>query len=145
MKINFERLLKEAIPPKKSHASDAGWDLFACLPTNFAPAPTGHITVLPHSWAMIPVGWRLHMPTNEELFANNVATFSAVACGYIVVPCIIDPGYSGDIGPVIHNLTEMPIQIEHGQKVSQLLFLQTCPVVVDPSFVTTPIRESKTP
>lgn len=113
MKINLVKLDPDAVEPKRRFPSDAGLDLFALRA----------VVIQPQEMTIVPVGWRIIIPPNENCFAWNTSTFSSSNKGLIVLPGIIDPGYFGDCGPLIFNLSEVERVILAGSKVSQLIFL----------------------
>lgn len=131
--ISFERLSPAAIPPKRENPSDAGWDLFLQHDTAIPPG----------SPVMVAVGWRLHMPLNECLYVHNLGTSGISVKGIIILPGVIDPGYEGDIGPIVLNATQGYINLKRGDKISQLVFLHTANVENRPDFRVKPIRKDK--
>ena len=65
MKIKIQRLREEAIIPQRAHDSDAGYDLFACIPTEIA--------IQPHETVKIPTGVAITPPagTFGAIFARS--------------------------------------------------------------------------
>ena len=133
MRVSFEPLSPKAIMPTRPHTSDAGWDIFVPEDTILTP---GRV-------AFVSVHLRLHMPCVENLFAWNVATSGMSQRGFIILPGVIDPGYEGDIGPLVLNLSGSLVCLPAKTKVSQLLFMQTAYVELDTDFRTKGFRPAK--
>lgn len=133
MRVNFERLSGSAIDPVRKFKSDAGWDLFSIR----------EVTILPRTHQYIPVGIRLIMPLDCDTFAWNATPSSMAKRGLTVLGGIIDPGYGGDCGPVLYNLSNTSQLIHAGDKVSQLIFLVRTEVIVDPELEKRFVRKAK--
>lgn len=134
MKINLTRLDKDAVEPKRRYPSDAGLDLFSLQ----------EVIIQPQEMIAVPVGWRMVIPLHENCFAWNTNTFSSSSKGLIVLPGIIDPGYFGDCGPLIFNLSKFERVILPGDKVSQLVFLSRVQIeLTEAAVCQRPVRTEK--
>ena len=101
--------------PKFTHLNDAGLDLKS-LHNYIIPAGK---TVL------VETGLRMKIP--ENCF-GAVCSRSGMALkqGIFVLnaPGIVDSGYRGDIGVILHNLSEKDFFVERGDKIAQLVILK---------------------
>ena len=101
--------------PRRAHDSDAGYDLTANI-----PAPT---VLAPGERRLIPTGFRISIPTG---WAGLVIPRSGLAAKHGITvlnaPGLIDPGYTGDVGVVLHN-TDMAdaFNIAPGDRIAQLV------------------------
>ncbi len=135
MRIKFEVIddYKDTVTPRKSYKSDAGWDLYAL----------DEVILPPSQVVFIPVGIRLVMPIDADVFALNATPSGLAKRGLTVLGGIIDPGYAGDCGPLLLNTTAHPQKISSHMKVSQLVFLSRVEVVVDNDLVSKFVRKPK--
>lgn len=133
MRVDFERLDSHAILPVRKFKSDAGWDLFS----------VASVVIAPRAHQYIPVGIRLIMPLDCDVFAWNATPSSLARRGLQVLGGIIDPGYGGDCGPVLYNLSDTAQSIACGDKVSQLIFLPRIEVIVDDEVEKHFVRKAK--
>lgn len=120
--INFFKHNKEAITPTRSHELDAGLDLYSIE----------DIFIRQGTTAIVKTGIAINVPAN---YAGVIWDRSSLASkGLRTGAGVIDYGYSGEIGIVLHNLTntqdsehkEFPnlrrgYQIKKGDKIAQLL------------------------
>lgn len=100
------------------YKDDAGLDLVVSERTLLAPlkrAPTD-----------IPCGVRIALP--DGVAALVVSRSSAVKRGIIVVPTLIDPGYRGEMFIFAYNMTDVPIDIQPGERIGQLVPFQAVPL-----------------
>ena len=101
--------------PAYETAHSAGLDLRANL--------TEPVTLLPGARVLIPTGLRLEIPSGYE---GQVRPRSGLALkqGLTVLnsPGTIDADYRGDVGVILVNLSQQDQQIEHGDRVAQLVF-----------------------
>jgi len=109
------RLLRpDAVPPARTRAGDAGYDLRAVEP--FALAPGERATV--------PTGVAIALPPG---IAGLVVPRSGLAArhGLSVVngPGLIDPNYRGEIRVILVNLGGERFHGEAGDRVAQLLLV----------------------
>jgi len=97
--------------PSKAHESDAGWDLYACEPK----------TILPNERAIINTGISLAIPKS---FVGLIWPRSGMAVkqGIDVLAGVIDSGYRGEVKVCLLNTGNMPVIIEAGDRIAQILF-----------------------
>jgi len=122
MKIPLLRLDPELPIPESAHHDDAGIDLHA----------RNEVALGAGEWAMIPTGIAVAIP---EGHAGLVAPRSGLAARYGISvvngPGVIDPGYRGEINVILINHGTMPLTLQRGDRVAQLLVVP----VVTPELV----------
>ena len=95
--------------PRKAHASDAGFDLFA----------TSDFVIEPGQIVKHPLNIRLALP--EGTYAE-IATKSGLGSrGILVYAGIIDQAYRGIPHVIMTNLSREPLEIKKYQKCAQLI------------------------
>ena len=109
--INLTRTQPNAIQPTQAHSSDAGWDLYSCEPKS----------ILPNERATINTGISLAIPNS---FVGLIWPRSGMAVkqGVDVLAGVIDSGYRGEIKVCLLNTGNMPVIIEVGDRIAQILF-----------------------
>jgi dUTP pyrophosphatase len=109
--ISLTRTQPNAIQPTQAHASDAGWDLYSCEPR----------TILPSERAIINTGISLAIPKS---FVGLIWPRSGMAVkqGIDVLAGVIDSGYRGEVKVCLLNTGNMPVIIEAGDRIAQILF-----------------------
>ena len=97
--------------PTQAHESDAGWDLYACEPK----------TILPNERQTINTGVSLAIPKS---FVGLIWPRSGMAVkqGVDVLAGVIDSGYRGEIKVCLLNTGNMPVTIDNGDRIAQILF-----------------------
>ena len=103
-----------ALPPSRTRAGDAGYDLRAVEPFTLAPGER----------AVVPTGVAIAVPDGA---AGLVVPRSGLAArhGLSVVngPGLIDPSYRGEVRVVLVNLGAEPYAGEAGDRIAQLLLV----------------------
>jgi len=109
--ISLTRTQPNAVQPTQAHASDAGWDLYSCEPK----------TILPSERAIINTGISLAIPKS---FVGLIWPRSGMAVkqGIDVLAGVIDSGYRGEVKVCLLNTGKMPVTIETGDRIAQILF-----------------------
>lgn len=107
-------------PPSKTHPSDAGLDLTS----------TSHILIAPGTEARISHNLAIALPPNTiGLILPRSSTLQSK--GLIVIPGVLDPGFRGEVQTVVYNSKHAHrVQIQSGERLSQLLVLPLIPVEV---------------
>jgi dUTP pyrophosphatase len=109
------RLLRpDARPPERTRAGDAGFDLRAVEGLRLGPgerglAPTGVAIAVPPGLA------GLVLPRSGLALRHGITTLNA--------PGLIDPGYRGEVGVILHNAGAEPYAVEPGDRIAQLLLV----------------------
>lgn len=112
-KVQVVKLTKEAVMPKKSHAGDAGYDVFTSEPTVLKPMER----------KLVGTGIKMAVPKNIEAQVRPKSGL-AINNGLAVLnsPGTIDPNYRGEIKVILINLGNKEIRLDKGQKIAQLIF-----------------------
>lgn len=104
--------------PRKADPEDAAYDLVASMSTD--------VHLKPGERAMIPVGFKIQIPFG---YVGLVCPRSGLAYKYgltvLNAPGVIDPGYRGEVAVVLINLGAHEQIIMPGDRVAQLLIVQT--------------------
>ena len=91
--LQYYKLNPNAVPPRKEKEGDAGWDLFYC-----GDEP---ITLLPGETRVVPTGLALVV---DPPFVAILKEKSGLAVnGLDVHAGVVDSGYRGEVGVVLHN------------------------------------------
>ena len=96
--------------PRRTHASDVGYDLYVsettvCEPGEFADIPAGIAILLP-----------------EGHWGHIVGRSSAIrTLGLMIVPAVIDRGYTGALFTGCWNLRDETVVVREGDRVAQLI------------------------
>jgi dUTP pyrophosphatase len=98
--------------PHKHYPGDAGHDL----------AASRQVTVPPKSFASIPTNLAIAPPPGAwALLIGRSSTF--VRKGLYVNPGIIDNGYRGELMAAVYNMTDSPVTVRKGERISQVIIL----------------------
>jgi dUTP pyrophosphatase len=112
--LDVRLLCDDALPPARTRAGDAGYDLRAVEPFRLEPGER----------AVVPTGVAVAVP---EGAAGLVVPRSGLAArhGISVVngPGLIDPSYRGEVKVVLVNLGAEPYEGEAGDRIAQLLLV----------------------
>jgi dUTP pyrophosphatase len=100
------------IIPTKAHTSDAGWDLYTSR--NQLIEPGSKRDVHTDICIAMPDGW-FAMIQGRSSTANK--------WGLIVLQGIVDAGYRGEMFIQVFNPLPDPVEIYHGVRLAQLIFL----------------------
>jgi len=102
--------------PKRARHADAAFDLKANVTEIIAPGAT----------RLIDTAIALAIPSGH---VGLVCSRSGLALKHSVIvlnaPGVIDPGYRGSIGVILHNLGAEPYMVVRGDRIAQLLILPT--------------------
>ena len=122
--IKYKLLAPNAHVPTQSHDSDAGWDLYSI-----------HTLVIPeHYRKTISTGISLEIPKS---FVGLIWPRSGMSVkqGIDVLAGVVDSGYRGEIKVCLLNTSPLPVEIEAGDRIAQILFQEV------PKFKMVPIQE----
>ena len=113
-KINVKLLRPGAQMPTYGSFEAAGADLYACL----AEA----VTIQPGQTVLIPTGFALEVPKG---CAGLIYARSSMGVKRGLAPAnkvgVIDSDYRGEVMVGLHNHSQIPQVVEHGERVAQLL------------------------
>lgn len=128
------KLDENAKMPKKAHASDAGYDLFA--PYDFK-VPTynglkeawrtkspgsGRLEVYPDiGSAVVDTGVHMMIPSG---YVGMIKSKSGLNVKHgLIAEGVVDAGYSGSIVVKLYNLSSTPYQFKKGDKITQICIM----------------------
>lgn len=116
MNILLKKLRPEATLPTRGSAAAAGYDLYACLDTP--------VTIQPHKTEKVGTGLSLALPEGYfgAVFARSgLATKQGLRPANCVGVCDCD--YRGEYIVALHNDSEEPWTVQHGDRIAQLVAL----------------------
>lgn len=87
---------------------------------------TSQIAIPPQCGVLIPSGIRYQIPKDHVLVAMNKSGVSSKT-GLLVGACVCDQDYQGEYIISLINTSDVPVKIQSGKKIVQLLLL---PVVI---------------
>jgi dUTP pyrophosphatase len=112
--LKVKRLSDKALPPQKAHAGDLGYDLYAAETT----------AIFPNETKVVKTGIAIQFPAGYGGFIKDRSSV-ATKKGLHTVAGVIDNGYIGEIGIALHNGTDSLVKVELGEKIAQLVLIQT--------------------
>ena len=106
--LKAARLFDNAILPTRKHPDDAGIDFYAVEP----------VVIPPHDFGIVKTGITVEIPKGfvglmKPKSRNN----------HLLGAGVIDAGYQGEIQIKIANIKDVPLEIEYGMAVGQMLIL----------------------
>ena len=111
----LEVRIKGDLVPKYQSAQAAGCDLYAAIKKQ--------VIIMPHSYAMIPTGIRIAIPSGYEA---QVRPRSGLAIDYGIgvlnTPGTIDADYRGEIKVILFNHGVRPFKVKARDRIAQLVF-----------------------
>ena len=102
------RLFDNAILPTRKHPDDAGIDFYAVEP----------VVIPPHDFGIVKTGITVEIPKG---FVGLMMPKSRN--NHLLGAGVIDAGYQGEIQIKIANIKDVPLEIEYGMAVGQMLIL----------------------
>ena len=116
----FQKLSEKAISPHQATPGSVGYDLFT--PINFKIQPKEQKTVFIDLAITPPEGYYTQLMSKSGL---TVLYELEVKAG------VIDPDFTGNIGVVLRNNSDQPIERVAGEQIAQLLFIKvTTPTLI---------------
>ena len=116
IKVNFKKLSPEAFEPKYGTAFSAGADLYACTDLS--------MSLVPGETKTVPTGIAVEIP---EGFVGLVFARSGLATKKGLAPAnkvgVIDSDYRGEILVALHNHSSMPVEVQPGDRIAQLVIV----------------------
>lgn len=110
----FKKLDERATVPARAHATDAGFDLSACITEDW--------TLNPGEQLLVPTGVAVAIPSSA---VGLVSPRSGLANQYGITitnaPGIIDSGYRGELKVILKNTGDTAFTIRHGERIAQLV------------------------
>lgn len=100
---------KEEYKPTRKHPFDVGMDVYS----------HEEYTLPPHTSIKIPLNFGVEIPNGYVGFI--LPRSSMAAKGIVSESAPIDPGYTGCIHAIVTNHNDIPIRINEGDRISQLV------------------------
>lgn len=108
------RLDPELPLPAYAKPGDAGADLAARIDVELAPGER----------TLVPTGIAIALPVGYVALVTPRSGFALRQGGTLLnSPGVIDAGYRGEIGCIVHNAGDAPMSIRRGDRIAQLLVL----------------------
>ena len=107
-------LTKNAIPPKKAHPNDAGYDVYA----------NEDLIIYSLDSAVVNTGIAIQIqPEFDTPFYIRVAPRSGLASknGINVLGGVIDSCYTGPCKVILHNTSKVAFKVNKGDRIAQLI------------------------
>lgn len=137
LELKFKKLTDTMTVPTKAHETDACWDLYADIPYQaFTVVEDGKevdvaitrsekgVYIKPHETVKIPTGFATNLPYGywAAVFARSgLATKQGLRPANCVG--VIDEPYTGEWIVALHNDSEEPQVVHHGDRVAQFAIL----------------------
>lgn len=116
MKMQVKKLDPKAKMPTYGSALAAGADLYVCLEEP--------VTIQPGKTALLPTGISIAVPAG---YAGMVFARSGLASKQGLAPAnkvgVIDADYRGPVMVALHNHSQEPRTVNHGDRVAQLVIM----------------------
>lgn len=108
--VQVKFLDERARLPRRSHASDCGFDLFVSETTVCEPG----------EFTDVPVGIAIALP--EGHWGHIVGRSSAIrSLGLMIIPAVIDQGYTGRLFTGCWGLRDEAVTVKEGERIAQLI------------------------
>ena len=111
--VSFELVHPNAKIPTYAHNTDAGADVYAPEDVVIAPQARGQMVDVGFRMAMMP-GWEMQVRPRSGLSYKTTMRISNA-------PGTIDADYRNNVGILIDNFSDEPIQIKAGDRIAQLV------------------------
>ena len=108
------------IPTRANH-DDAGLDLYV----------SANVTIEPHSFVDVPTNTAVHLPAGTWGYLTGRSS-TLRKKGLLVNPGVIDAGYTGELYSGVWNLSDMPVHLESGDRIAQLVILPNLTQTLSP-------------
>ena len=125
MKIKLD---EGARMPTRSHATDAGLDLYAMHDKLIYPTGLTSVDAITGEWWKIPCGETIDTGVHIALEPGTygkIESRSGLNAVQHIVSCggVIDEGYTGSIRVVLYNFGREPYMVRQGDKIAQLVIM----------------------
>lgn len=112
--VNIKKLNSKAVVPTYGSLYSAGADLYACIDEN--------VVINPHTTVLIKTGLSIEIP---EGYAGLIYARSGLASKKGLAPAnkvgVVDSDYRGEVMVALHNHSDLPAEVESGERVAQLV------------------------
>ena len=130
LNLKIKRITETAVLPTQNSTQAAGLDLYADIPVGNNILPPQSLLIEPHQTIYVGTGLSMSIP---EGFFGAIYARSGLACKQSLRPAncvgVVDSDYRGQVVVALHNDSEEPQVITHGQRIAQL--------ILQPYFTTT--------
>lgn len=99
----------EYLPPSRKHAYDAGLDLTIQETVKIYPGTTEYLPT--YVRFELEPNYCVQVMTRSSTFKKDV----------VVIPTVVDSGYTGYISTIVTNYNSYPVIIEKGTRISQAI------------------------
>ena len=117
--IKIKKLYEDTKLPTRADDGSAGMDLYAHLNDDYMRV------IKPHTTEMISVGFAMETPNNTygAIFARSGLSSKK---GLRPANCtgVVDSTYRGEVFVALHNDTDKPQQISHGDRIAQMIIME---------------------
>lgn len=117
MEVKVKKLSDLAMMPSKGSDKAAAYDVYACIPDK-----PGEVTINPHETTKIGTGLSMTLP---EGFFVGVYARSGLSTKEGLRPAncvgVCDEDYTGEYIVALHNDSEVPRIVKHGDRIAQLI------------------------
>ena len=117
--VKIKKLYDNTQMPTRADDGSAGMDLYAHLNNDYIRV------IKPHTTEMISVGFAMETPNNTygAIFARSGL---ASKKGLRPANCVgvVDSTYRGEVFVALHNDTDKPQQIAHGDRIAQMIIME---------------------
>ena len=112
MKVAIVRLDEDLPLPVYGHAGDAGMDLLAREDAWIEPGAT----------YIMPTGIKIAIPEGYVGLVHPRSGLSAKTTLRVAnAPGTIDAGYRGEVGVILYNCGDSPVEVNRGDRIAQLV------------------------
>lgn len=122
--IKVKRLYPDALLPVYATEQAACADVYAYLPGGYG----SQLTLLPGRREIVGLGIAVELPPGYEMQVRSRSGLAAKS-GVLVLnsPGTIDADYRGEVCAILHNTTDEPFIITHGDRVAQVCVKEVLP------------------
>ena len=113
LEMHFQKLLEKAISPHQATPGSVGYDLFT--PVDLLIQPNKQETIFLDLTVTPPEGYYAQLMSKS---GHTVLYELEVKAG------VIDPDFTGNIGVVLKNNSDQPIECLAGEQIARLLFMK---------------------
>ena len=120
--IGFKKLREDAIIPSYAHEGDSGMDIR--IPENYSSST---LLIHPGERLLVKTGLKMRFDPSIEAQIRSKSGLTYKK-GLIVLnsPGTIEFNYQGELGVILYNASNEPIELMNGMAIAQVVF---CPVI----------------
>lgn len=123
--VGCRKLVSGARLPEKAHESDSAFDLFAVEAAELPPNGT----------RLFKTGIALQLPAGAYALVLSRSGLAVKNSVFVLnAPGLIDNGYRGEIGVVLHNASSEAFVVNKHDRIAQILFQTASDFIIRTSF-----------